>query len=75
MSWDTGLFPAFRISLKKCLFGALSLLVWGLEIAPVAFMVLRPLESIRTIQSVGGEGPTEDEMVGWHHQLNGHEFE
>ena len=24
---------------------------------------------------VGGEGVTEDEMVGWHHQLNGHEFE
>ena len=26
----------------------------------------------------GGEeekGPTEDEIVGWHHQLNGHEFE
>ena len=23
----------------------------------------------------GGEGNTEDEMVGWHHQLNGHEFE
>ena len=23
-----------------------------------------------------GEGSmTEDEMVGWHHQLNGHEFE
>ena len=22
-----------------------------------------------------GEGITEDEMVGWHHQLNGHEFE
>ena len=22
-----------------------------------------------------GEGATEDEMVGWHHQLNGHEFE
>ena len=21
------------------------------------------------------EGSTEDEMVGWHHQLNGHEFE
>ena len=20
------------------------------------------------------KGPTEDEMVGWHHQLNGHEF-
>ena len=24
---------------------------------------------------VGGEGTTEDEMVGWHHQLDGHEFE
>ena len=23
----------------------------------------------------GGEGVTEDEMVGWHHQLSGHEFE
>ena len=23
----------------------------------------------------GGEGTTEDEMVGWHHQLNGHGFE
>ena len=23
----------------------------------------------------GGEGMTEDEMVGWHHQLNAHEFE
>ena len=22
-----------------------------------------------------GEGITEDKMVGWHHQLNGHEFE
>ena len=20
-------------------------------------------------------GETEDEMIGWHHQLNGHEFE
>ena len=23
----------------------------------------------------GGEGATEDEIVGWHHQLNGYEFE
>ena len=22
----------------------------------------------------GGEGMTEDEMAGWHHRLNGHEF-
>ena len=24
---------------------------------------------------VGGEGTTEDEMIGWHHLLKGHEFE
>ena len=25
---------------------------------------------------MGGEkGMTEDKMIGWHHQLNGHEFE
>ena len=23
---------------------------------------------------MGAEGTTEDEMVGWHHRLNGHEF-
>ena len=23
----------------------------------------------------GGKRTTEDEMVGWHHRLNGHEFE
>ena len=23
----------------------------------------------------GGEGGNRDEMVGWHHRLNGHEFE
>ena len=26
-------------------------------------------------QKAGGEGTTEDERVGWHHRLNGHEFE
>ena len=28
-----------------------------------------------SIQDRGGRGLTEDEMVGWHNQLNGHEFE
>ena len=23
----------------------------------------------------GGEGDTEDEIAGWHHRLDGHEFE
>ena len=26
-------------------------------------------------KEAGGEGTTEDELVGWHHWLNGHEFE
>jgi len=25
--------------------------------------------------SLSEKGTTEDEMVGWHHQFNGHEFE
>ena len=29
----------------------------------------------RLIHKAGEEGATEDEMVGWHHQLNGHVFE
>ena len=28
-----------------------------------------------TIESRRRMGVTKDEMVGWHHQLNGHEFE
>ena len=27
------------------------------------------------IESSGEKGATEDEMVGWHHRLNGHELE
>ena len=29
----------------------------------------------RLIHKAGEEGGTEDEMVGWHYQLNGHVFE
>ena len=25
--------------------------------------------------NAGGEGDNRDDMVGWHHQLDGHEFE
>ena len=30
---------------------------------------------LRKIEGRKGRGMTEGEMVGWHHQLNGHEFE
>ena len=30
---------------------------------------------LRNNPGAGGEGVTEDEMVGWHHQLNAHGFE
>ena len=28
-----------------------------------------------TVNIKGGGGATEDEMIGWHHPLSGHEFE
>ena len=36
------------------------------------------LEKTLMLWGIGGqeeEGMTEDEMAGWHHQLDGHEFE
>ena len=35
------------------------------------------LEKTLMLGGTGGQekGTTEDEMAGWHHQLNGHEFE
>ena len=36
------------------------------------------LEKIQMLYNIEGrrrKGMTEDEMVGWHHRLNGHEFE
>ena len=36
------------------------------------------LEKILTLGGIGGQeekGTTEDEIAGWHHQLDGHEFE
>jgi len=29
----------------------------------------------KDLLKASGEGETEDETVGWHHRLNGHEFE
>ena len=35
------------------------------------------LEKTLMLEGIGGrrKGTTEDEMAGWHHQLDGHEFE
>ena len=36
------------------------------------------LEKTLMLGEIGGQeekGTTEDEMAGWHHRLNGHEFE
>ena len=41
--------------------------------------LMRRLDSLEKTLMLGGiegrKGTTEDEMAGWHHQLNGHEFE
>ena len=34
-----------------------------------------PLEKTLMLGKIEEKGTTEDEMVGWHHRLNGHEFE
>ena len=42
--------------------------------------LMRRVDSLEKTLMLGGDwlqeekGMTEDEMVGWHHQLNGHEF-
>ena len=36
--------------------------------------VMQRTDSLERLKE-GGEGKTEDEMVGWHHQLDGHAFE
>ena len=33
------------------------------------------LEKTLMLEKIEAEKMTEDEIVGWHHQLNGHEFE
>ena len=33
------------------------------------------LERTLMLGKIEGKGATEDEVVGWHHLLNGHEFE
>ena len=43
--------------------------------------LMRRVDSLEKTQMLGGiggqeeKGMTEDEMVGWHHRLDGHEFE
>ena len=38
--------------------------------------LIRRVDSLEKALMLGeGKGTTEDEMVGWHHQLDGHEFE
>ena len=38
-------------------------------------MFIAALQTLMLGKIEGGEEVTEDEMVGWHHQLDGHEFE
>ena len=48
---------------------------------PVLGYLMRRADSLEKTLMLGKDrrweekGTTEDKMVGWHHQLNGHEFE
>ena len=50
-----------------------------LKLQHFGHLMRRPdsLEKTLMLGKIDGreKGTTEDEMVGWHHQLNGHEFE
>ena len=37
--------------------------------------LMRRVVSLEKTLMLGGIGMTEDEMAGWHHRLDGHEFE
>ena len=53
--------------MKKMLFAAFCL-------TAAVFTGCTTVESTQVFNRMGLEGTTEDEMVGWHHQLDGHEF-
>ena len=55
-------------------------LILKLNLQYFGHLMQRPdsLEKTLMLEKIEGRrrrGMTEDEMVGWHHQLNGHEFE
>ena len=53
-------------------------LMWKLKLQYFGHLMRRTdsLEKTLMLGKIGQEekGTTEDEMVGWHHRLNGHEF-
>ena len=51
--------------------GAETQILWPVDARVNSFEKTLMLERLRA----GGEGVTQDELVGWHHQINGHEFE
>ena len=70
-----------QASMGACLCSGLKALGWRLILQPVFTelpLVRRAASLGKTLMLGKTEGRrrgTEDEMVGWHHQLNGHEFE
>ena len=45
-----------------------------LKISQIWWKTLQ-IQEVEQIPNMGEKGMTEDEKVGWHHRLNGHEFE
>ena len=60
--------------------GDLSWVFTGRTVAEAETLILWPPHAKSCLigkegLGAGGEGTTEDEMAGWHHPLDGHEFE
>ena len=48
-------------------------IIVAMSFVPASFVVFLVAE--KSTKGQEEKGTTEDEMVGWHHQYNGHEFE
>ena len=80
--WDGTVFAAFREPEPTPFKGHFNEIILSVIYQPLCEIFL-PFHTVYGVQDSDAgkywrqeeKGTTEDEMVGWHHQLNGHEFE